>query len=159
MNTDNSTKYINILYKEFVHWFEYKVVWYVKDYFIYEQNFSIESIKNLIHLHFIMENQEERHNRLEDSLNTIENLQNAFRKLSKLEESIENVADGQESIKNWIFLKNVDLIKVFDAVVYHAKIDNKLCDIKSIISKVEHGFSQLKWIKCRCSAIMCYKNK
>ena len=91
-----------------------------------------------------MENQEERHNRLEDSLNSIENLQNAFRKLSKLEESIENVADGQESIKNWIFLKNVDLIKVFDAVVYHAKIDNKLCDIKSIISKVEHGFSQLK---------------
>ena len=42
-----------------------------------------------------------------------------------------------------MFLKNIDLTKALDAVVYRAKFNNKLCDVKMILSSVEFGFSQL----------------
>ena len=43
-----------------------------------------------------------------------------------------------------MFLEKLDLIKNLNAIVYHAKINNQLCNIQEIIANVEYGFSQLK---------------
>ena len=58
-----------------------------------------------------------------------------------------------------MFLKNIDIAMALDAIVYRAKIDSKLCDVKMITSSVEYGFNQLKCTQSCCSekAIMCYK--
>ena len=68
----------------------------------------------------------------------------AIDKLSEIEKSFGEVDQDQEEVKSWIFLKDIDLIMALDAIVYRAKIDNKLCDVKMIKSSVEYGFSQLK---------------
>ena len=46
-----------------------------------------------------------------------------------------------------------------DAVVYRAKIDNRLCEVKMTISSVEYGFGQLERTQTGCSqkAIMCHR--
>ena len=89
----------------------------------------------------------------------IENIKNAIDKLSKIEKSFEKVTKDEEVVNNWMFLKKIDLIKALDAVVYHAKIDNKLWDVKMIISSVEYGFSQLICSQSDCpeKAIMWHK--
>ena len=86
-------------------------------------------------------------------------LQSAIEKLSEIEKSFEKVDNNQEEIKSWIFLKDIDLTKALDAIVYRAKIDNKLCDVKTIISRIEYGFDQLKCSQSDCfeKAIMCHK--
>ena len=60
-----------------------------------------------------------------DSIN-IENIKNAIDKLSEMEKSIGEVTEDQEEVDSWMFLKSIDLIKALDAIVYRAKIDNKL---------------------------------
>ena len=91
----------------------------------------------------------------------INNLKNVIGKLSKLEKSFGEVPKIQEEVDSWMFLKKIDLIKAFDAVVYRAKFDNKLCDVKMILSSVEYGFNKLMCIQSDCSekAIMWYKRK
>ena len=88
-----------------------------------------------------------------------QNIQSVIRNLSKIEKSFDKVTQDQEEAKSWIFLKDIDLIMALDAVVYRAKIDNKLCNVKMIISSVKYGFGQLKCIRSGCSekAIMCHK--
>ena len=94
-----------------------------------------------------------------DSIN-IENITNAIDKLSEMEKSIGEVIEDQKEVDSWMFLKNIDLTKALDAVVYRAKIDNKLCDVKMILSSVEYGFSQLFCTQPDCSekAIMWHKS-
>ena len=91
---------------------------------------------------------------------SIENIQNVICKLSEMEESFGEVTKGQEETESWMFLKSIDLTKALDAIVYRAKIDNKLCDVKMILSSVEYGFSQLLCTQCSCyeNAIMWHKN-
>ena len=93
-----------------------------------------------------------------DSTN-IENIKNAIEKLSEMEKLFGEVTKEQEEVDSWIFLKNIDLTKALDAVVYRAKIDNKLCDVKMILSSVEYGFNQLLCTQSDCSAkaIMWHK--
>ena len=85
-----------------------------------------------------------------DSIN-IENIKNAIDKLSEMEKSFGEVTKDQEEVDSWMFLKSIDLTKALDAVVYRAKIDNKLCDVKMILSSVEYGFSQLLCTQSDCS--------
>ena len=93
-----------------------------------------------------------------DSMN-IENIKNAIDKLSEIEKSFEEETKDQEEVENWMFLKSIDLTKALDAIVYRAKIDNKLCDVKMILSSVEYGFNQLMCTQSDCSenAIMWHK--
>ena len=95
-----------------------------------------------------------------DSIN-IENITNAIDKLSEMEKSIGEVTKDQEEVDSWMFLKKIDLIMALDAIVYRAKIDNKLCDVKMILSSVEYGFRLLMCTQSDCSenAIMWYKSK
>ena len=88
-----------------------------------------------------------------------ENIQSAIDKLSEIERSFGEVVQDQEEVNNWMFLKDINLPMALDAIIYHAKIDNKLCDVKMIISSVEDGFNQLKCTQSGCSlkAIMCQK--
>ena len=88
-----------------------------------------------------------------------ENIKNVIDKLSEMEKSFEKVTEDQEEVDSWMFLKNIDLTKALDAVVYRAKIDNKLCNVKVIQSSVEYGFSQLLCSQPDCSekAIMWHK--
>ena len=85
-----------------------------------------------------------------DSIN-IENIKNAIDKLSEMEKSFGEVTKDKEEVDSWMFLKNIDLIKALDAIVYRAKIDNKLCDVKMILLSVEYGFSQLLCTQSACS--------
>ena len=91
----------------------------------------------------------------------IKNLKNGIDKLSEIEESFREETKDQEKVERWMFLKKIDLINVFDAVVYRAKIDNNLWDVKMILSSVEYGFNQLMCNQSDCSekAIMWYKHK
>ena len=93
-----------------------------------------------------------------DSSN-IENIENVIDKLSEIEESFGEVTKDQEEVESWMFLKSIDLTKALDAIVYRAKIDNKLCDVKMILSSVEYGFNQLMCTQSDCSekAIMWHK--
>ena len=93
-----------------------------------------------------------------DSIN-IENIKNAIDKLSEMEKSFGEVTKDQEEVDSWMFLKSIDLIKALDAIVYRAKIDNKLWDVKMILSNVEYGFNQLLCTQSDCSekAIMWLK--
>ena len=90
----------------------------------------------------------------------IENIKNAIHKLSKIEKKLEKVTKDEEVVNNWMFLKKIDLTKALDAVVYSAKIDNKLWDVKLILASVEYGFSQLLCTQSGCSenAIMWHKH-
>ena len=83
----------------------------------------------------------------------------AIDKLSEIEKSFGELVQDQEEVKSWIFRKDIDLIMALDAIVYRAKIDNKLCDVKMIKSSVEYGFSQLKCSQSGWSekAVMCHK--
>ena len=85
-----------------------------------------------------------------DSIN-IENIKNAIDKLSEMEKSIGEVTKDQEEVDSWMFLKKIDLIMALDAIVYRAKIDNKLCDVKMILSSVEYGFRLLMCTQSDCS--------
>ena len=95
----------------------------------------------------------------EDSSISKEEFQRAIDKLSEIEKSFDKVVQDQENAKSWMFLKNIDLIMALDAIVYHVKIDKKLCDIKKITSSVKYGFSQLKCTQPGCfkKAVMCHK--
>ena len=89
----------------------------------------------------------------------IKNLQDAIDELTGMEESFAKVTRDPDIVGSWMFLKGIDLIRVLDATVYNAKFDNKLCDVKMILSSVEYGFSQLLCTQSDCSekAIMWHK--
>ena len=91
----------------------------------------------------------------------IKNLKSAIDKVSEIEESLWEETKDQEEVEELMLLKKIDLINAFDAVVYRAKIDNKLCDVKMILSNVKYGFNQLMCTQSDCSkkAIMWYKRK
>ena len=88
-----------------------------------------------------------------------EDLQSAIDQLSEIEKSFGEVDQDQKEVKSWMFLKDIDFIMALDAIVYQAKINNNLCDVKKIISSVEYGFNQLKCTQSYCSekGIMCHK--
>ena len=85
-------------------------------------------------------------------------LENALKELSILEKSLQDVVNHSDN-KNLMFLEDIDLIKALDAIVYTAKIDNKLCNIKEIIENIETAFGTLKCTQDNCSetATMCLK--
>ena len=88
-----------------------------------------------------------------------EKLQSAIDQLSEIEKSFGEVDQDQKEVKSWMFLKDINLTMALDAIVYQAKINNNLCDVKKIISSVEYGFNQLKCTQSCCSekGIMCHK--
>ena len=91
-----------------------------------------------------MEKYEERRSAVQkESSANKEDLIKAIERLEKVEKSFEEVEQDREEVKSWMFLKNIDLIKALDAIVYRAKIDNRLCDVKKIISNVKDGFDLL----------------
>ena len=96
-------------------------------------------------------NQENSPDKQEDDLSESENLHFALNELSKLKKSLSNEIEDPEAIKSWKFLKKFDLAKVLNAIVYKAKFDNKLCDIKMVMSHVKNGFEQLICIQPSCS--------
>ena len=120
------------------------------------------NINNTIkfNLYSIMEKYDENNpvQQEDDSISKMK-VETAISKLSEIKISLRQMKDYQEFAKNWMFLKDINLIKVLDAVVYGAKIDNKYCDFKMIISSIEYGFEQLKCSYTECSemATMCYK--
>ena len=94
-----------------------------------------------------------------DSTN-IQNIKKVINKLSEIEKSFGKVTKDHGEVESWMFLKSIDLIKALDAVVYSAKINNKLWDVKMILSSVEYGFNQLICTQSDCSekAIMWHKH-
>ena len=80
-----------------------------------------------------------------------EKLQSTIDKLSEIEKSFAEVDQDQEEVKSWMLLKDIDLTMALDAIFYRAKIDNKFCNVKTIISNVKDGFSQLKCTQSGCS--------
>ena len=89
----------------------------------------------------------------------ITNLQNAIDDLTEIETSFSEVINDPEIVDSWMFLKEIDLIRTLDAIVYNAKIDNKLCDVKMIISSIEKGFNNLVCTQAGCiqKAVMWHK--
>ena len=85
-------------------------------------------------------------------------LENALKELSILEKSLQDVVNHSGN-HDLMFLEDIDLIKALDAIVYTAKIDNKLCNIKEIIENIETGFGNLKCTQDNCgeTATMCLK--
>ena len=89
----------------------------------------------------------------------IKNLQDAIDELIGLETSFAKVTKDPEIVGSWMFLKEIDLIRILDATVYNAKIDNKLCDVKMIISNIRKGCDSLKCTQVDCiqKAVMLHK--
>ena len=77
------------------------------------------------------------------------NIKNAIDKLTVIEESLEDVTIHPSNIKNFMFLEDIDLLKILDATVYKTKITNESYDISKIITSINFGFSNL----------MCTKDK
>ena len=89
----------------------------------------------------------------------IKNLQDAINELTVMEASFSKVTKDPKIVGSLMFLKEVDLISVLDATVYNAKIDNKLCDVKMIISSIKKGFNNLVCTQVGCihKAVMIHK--
>ena len=89
----------------------------------------------------------------------IKNLQDAINELTRMEASFTKLTKDPEIVGSWMFLKEIDLVRVLDATVYNAKIDNKLCDVKMIISSIKKGFNNLVCTQVGCihKAVMWHK--
>ena len=70
------------------------------------------------------------------------NLQAMNRILTAMDSSIDEMIYAPEETLNLMNIKNIDLVKTLNAVVYHAKITNKLCDMKEVIENVEDIYEQ-----------------
>ena len=81
----------------------------------------------------------------------IKNLQDAINELTRIEASFAKVTKDPEIVGSLMFLKEIDLISVLDATVYNVKINNKLCDVKMIISSIKKGFNNLVCTQAGCN--------
>ena len=89
------------------------------------------------------------------------NLQAMNRILTAMDSSIDEMIYAPEETLNLMNIKNIDLVKTLNAVVYHAKITNKLCDMKEVIENVEDIYEQFSWTQncCGNKAISCLKQE
>ena len=88
-----------------------------------------------------------------------ENIENAVKQLTRLERSIKMDEINSEQMKNLMFLDKFNFLKTLDAIVYKAKIDNKICNFNEIIEGIEFGFNKLKCSQPRWNnkAVTCLK--
>ena len=73
-----------------------------------------------------------------------ESIENAVKQLKRLESSLKKDKINSEQLKNLMFLDKFNLLKTLDAIVYKAKIDNKICNFNKIIEGIKLGYDKLK---------------
>ena len=73
-----------------------------------------------------------------------ENIENAVKQLTRLEKSMKKDEINSEQLKNLMFLDKFNFLKTLDAIVYKAKIDNKICNFNEIIEGIKLGYGKLK---------------
>ena len=76
--------------------------------------------------------------------NLTENIENAVKQLTALERSMKKDEINSDQLKNLMFLDKFNFLKTLDAIVYKAKIDNKICNFNEIIEGIEFGYGNLK---------------